>query len=168
MVNKYSFLEENSLDTSIVRSTTDDYQWISPPTKNYKQKKKYSNLSCDHWKRSSSQLLPKYSQLSNYLFKNILSQNISCYNKNIEQCLTNPKIFQFIRQRGELMSVISQLKIEHDYWIYTLNLAIPAMKWLSTISKNLKQRNYINWNYPATVHNVLHRQKTIENKLINT
>ena len=42
------------------------------------------------------------------------------------------------------------------------------MTWLSTIVKNLKQQNKTNWDYPRTMENVLHRQKIIQKKLLQT
>jgi hypothetical protein len=165
-------MEENSLDTStiqsplLLQSIPTEYQWISPPTKTYKEKIKYCSLSTDRWNRSSK-LVPNYSKLPDYLFKNLLFKSIPCYHHHqIQQWLTNVEILRFIRQRAELMNVMSELNIEHDYWTYVLNLGMPAMVWLSTITRNLKHRNYINWDYPWTVDNVLHRQNIIENKLV--
>ncbi len=167
-------MEENSSNNSIIEPSVSlqaiptEYQWISQPTTTHKNKIKSSSLSTDRWKRSTSKLIPKYSKLPNYLFKHLLAKNIPCYCNKIRQWLTNDQLLQFIRQRAELMNVISQLNIEHDYWTYVLNLDMPAMHWLSTISKNVKQRNYINWDYPRTVENILHRKRIIENKLLKT
>jgi hypothetical protein len=165
-------MEENSSYTSTIQSLpllqpiTTDYQWKSPPTTTHKKQRKHCSLSTDRWKQSSSKLVPKYSKLPNYLFKHLLSKNIPCYCNEIQQWLTNAKLLQFTRQCAELMCVVYQLKIERDYWTHVHNLGMPAMTWLSTVVKNVKQQNYINWDYPRTVENVLHRQKIIENKLL--
>lgn len=174
-MNKRQEREENlkfdktNESTMLLQPTAATGEWVSPPTtsKTHQNKTKHCILSTDNFKQSSLKLIPKYNKLPNYLFKHILSKYISCYRKKIHQWLTNPKLLQFIRQRAELMNVISQLNIEQDYWTYVLNLGMPAMHWLSTINKNVKQRNYINWDYPRTVDNVLHRKKIVENKLLN-
>lgn len=185
---EYFSTVENSFNASTIQTSPPasislqsmpmQYQWIPPPMssptstfttiqKPNKKKTKHSRLSVDQWKRSSLKLLPKYHKLPNFLFKCLLCKNVlSCYLYYIEQWLANLQVLQYFRQYAELMCDKYQLQIEQDYWTYVLDLAMPAMTWLSTIVKNIKQRNFINWDYPRTVENVLHRQKIIEKKLI--
>jgi hypothetical protein len=161
-------------DPSITKNIHDDvhinHQWISqaPPTRTPKKKTNHCSLSTDHWKRSSVKLIPKYKKLPNFLFKNLLTKYVLCYRENIRQWLTNVQVLQFFRQRAEIICDMFQLKIEEDYWACVLDLGTPAMAWLSTIVKNLKHQNEINWDYPRTVENVLHRQKIIQKKLLQT
>ncbi|CAF4124668.1 unnamed protein product [Adineta steineri] len=169
--SEYVFIEENSFDTGaiqapiLLQSIEAEYQWIPSPSKTHKKKMKCCKLSTDQWKRSSK-LVANYNKLPNYLFKRLLSKSIPCYYYKIQQWLKNVKLLHFLRQRAELMRVMFQLKIEKDYWTHVLNLGMPAMIWLSAIVKNVKQQNDINWDYPRTVHNVKHRQKIIDNKLL--
>jgi hypothetical protein len=152
---------------SLLQLVPTEQQWILIPAAGTDTKKiKHSRLSIDYLKRSSSKLVPKYSKLPNYLFKHMLSKNIPGDRKTIQQWLGNPKVLEFFQQAAEFMCVILQLKIEQDYWTHVLNLAMPAMAWLSTVVKDVKEKNCINWDYPRTVDNVFNRQKIIHNKLL--
>ncbi|CAF1444704.1 unnamed protein product [Rotaria sordida] len=84
----------------------------------------------------------------------------------IRQLLTNnTAILHFIRHRALLMCTLSELKIEEDYWKHGADVAMPTVRWLSQTSKDITKRNFINWDYPRTEHNIRHRQRLIDNKL---
>lgn len=163
-------IEHPSITKNIINDVDFKPQRLSPPppppTRTHEKKSNHCNLSTDHWKRSSVKLIPKYEQLPNFLFKNLLTKYLLSHHQKIRQWLANVRVVQFFRQRAVLMRDMFQLKIEADYWASVLDLGTPAMTWLSTIVKNLKQQNKINWDYPRTVENVLHRQKIIQKKLL--
>ncbi|CAF1486875.1 unnamed protein product [Rotaria sordida] len=74
-------------------------------------------------------------------------------------------MLHFIRHRALLMCTLSELKIEEDYWKHVADVAMPTVRWLSQTSKDITKRNFINWDYPRTEHNIRHRQRLIDNKL---
>jgi hypothetical protein len=117
-----------------------------------------------------SKLIPNYKQLSPYQFKDLLVKVISPSDyHNIEQWFTNFTLLQFIKQRAELICVFFQLKIEQDYWNYIANLiTMPVVIWLAQLSKEVTQKNSINWDHTKTKMNIKHRQQIITNKLHQT
>ncbi|CAF1469350.1 unnamed protein product [Rotaria sordida] len=74
-------------------------------------------------------------------------------------------MLHFIRHRALLMCTLSELKIEEDYWKHVADVAMPTVRWLSQTFKDIMKRNFINWDYPRTEHNIRHRQRLIDNKL---
>ncbi|CAF4237685.1 unnamed protein product, partial [Rotaria sordida] len=124
-----------------------------------------SNLSIDNWK-NSSRTLPNYRKMPNKIFIHRLSKSIPSQCAMIRQLLTNnTAMLHFIRHRALLMCTLSELKIEEDYWKHVADVAMPTVRWLSQTSKDITKRNFINWDYPRTEHNIRHRQRLIDNKL---
>ncbi|CAF1455319.1 unnamed protein product [Rotaria sordida] len=124
-----------------------------------------SNLSIDNWK-NSSRTLPNYRKMPNKIFIHRLSKSIPSQCAMIRQLLTNnTAMLHFIRHRALLMCTLSELKIEEDYWKHVADVAMPTVRWLSQTFKDIMKRNFINWDYPRTEHNIRHRQRLIDNKL---
>ncbi|CAF2924790.1 unnamed protein product [Rotaria sp. Silwood2] len=124
-------------------------------------------MSTDHWKQSCK-LLPKYKNLSYRKFKHLLSNAIPIYRNRIQQCLASMEMLQFVQQLAVFMCTYFQLKIEEDYWNYIANLSMPAVTWLSKVSKDVTQQNSINWDHTKTKINIQYRQNIIQNKLHQT
>ncbi|CAF1030084.1 unnamed protein product [Adineta steineri] len=84
----------------------------------------------------------------------------------IERCLTDLTMLRFLKQRAELICTFFQLSIEKDYWNYVdILITMPIGTWLSQISKNITQKNSINWDHTKTKLNIKRRQQIITNKL---
>ena len=132
----------------------------------HQQKLKRYNLCNDHWKQVSK-LLPNYRQLSPYQFKDLLIQLIPSDDQlKIEQWLSNVTILRFTQERAALLSTVSQLEIEEEYWNHIATLITkPTVIWLSEIPKDVIKQNSINWDSTKTSLNIEQRRTMIKNQL---
>ena len=112
------------------------YHWKSSGKSTDRRNRKRSNLSNDHWKRSSY-LIPDYHKLSEHAFKNSLAQVIPFHHHGILQWLTDAQLLGFLKRHAQIMNLIFQLQIERDYWAHVISLATPVLTWLSTGAHNV-------------------------------
>ncbi|CAF4467704.1 unnamed protein product, partial [Rotaria magnacalcarata] len=133
------------------------------------QPMKVHHLSKEDWKRSSK-LIPNYNRLSPDTFKQLILKNIPItYHDQIQQCLAHIESLECVRQLANLWCHFFQLKIEEDYWNYVGNLNTSIMDWLSEdVSKEIIQRNSIDWDRRKTKSNIQYQIALVQNKLQQT
>lgn len=124
------------------------------------------NLSNDHWQQILK-LIPNYNNISNYQFKALLFEFISPCDINyiIMEWLNNFSIIQYLHKHAELMSIVSQLKIELNYWNYLTNIITSEELQLSNISPEFTAKNSVNWDHSRTEDYIERRKNHIEHKL---
>lgn len=123
-----------------------------------------SSIPIDKWK-TSRQLIPNYLKMSSRLFMNLLCMNLTSHQNKIKHWLIHTNKLQCFRRHAELLNNILLLEIEQDYW-ETITDSVPIdIIWLSKMSKDITNRNSINWAYPRTIENLNKRQTIIQNKL---
>ena len=124
------------------------------------------NLSTDHWKQILK-IIPKYHKISNYRFKILLLEFISARDTNpvIIECLNNSSILQFFHKHTELMSAVTQLHIERQYWNSLSQMMTITKMYLLNSSKELTMKNSINWDHSRSEEYIEHRKNYIEHKL---
>ncbi|CAF3189358.1 unnamed protein product [Rotaria socialis] len=127
--------------------------------------RKKNQLSVDKWKVSSLKNLPNYRKLPANVFIRQLSNAIPSDHQKIRHWLSNRALFNFIREHTILKFHLSQLQIEQDYWQHLIQMATPAIQWLSGMPKNITKHNSINWDYPRSQRNLQHRQQLMNNKI---
>ncbi|CAF1527539.1 unnamed protein product [Rotaria sordida] len=125
---------------------------------------KYYDLPTDDWKLTCK-LLPNYKTLSSHDFKRLLCKTIQTDHYQIQQWLANTEMLQFSQQLAVLMCTSFQLKIEEEYWYYIGNLNMPVVTWLSEVSKDVIEKNSINWDHSKIKLNIRYQQNLIRNKL---
>ncbi|CAF2146787.1 unnamed protein product [Rotaria magnacalcarata] len=133
------------------------------------QPMKVHRLSKEDWKRSSK-LIPNYNRLSPDTFKQLILKNIpTTYHDQIQRYLAHIDSLECVRQLANLWCHFFQLKIEEDYWNYVGNLNTSIMDWLSEdVSKEIIQRNSIDWDRRKTKSNIQYQIALVQNKLQQT
>ncbi|CAF1260825.1 unnamed protein product [Rotaria sordida] len=126
--------------------------------------KNHYDLPTDDWKLTCK-LLPNYKTLSSHEFKRLLCKTIPTDHYQIQQWLANTEMLQFSQQLATIMCTSFQLKIEEDYWYYIGNINMPVVTWLSEVSKDVTEKNSVNWDHSKTKLNIQYQQNLIRNKL---
>jgi len=124
------------------------------------------NLSTDHWQQILK-ILPKYHKISNDQFRSLILEFISSRDINctIIEWLNNFSILQFLHEHAEFISIVSQLKIEQNYWNFLTDMITITKVHLSEISKEFTNKNSINLDHSRTEEYIEHRKNLIEHKL---
>ncbi|CAF1383884.1 unnamed protein product [Rotaria sordida] len=130
----------------------------------HQKMKNHYDLPTDDWKLICK-LLPNYKILSSHEFKRLLCKTIPTDHYQIQQWLASTEILQFSQQLAIFICTSFQLKIEEDYWYYIGNLNMPVVAWLSEVSKDVTEKNFINWDHSKTKLNIQYQQNLIRNKL---
>ncbi|CAF1541555.1 unnamed protein product [Rotaria sordida] len=136
----------------------------SSPTRTHQKMNNHYDLPTDDWKLTCK-LLPNYKTLSSHEFKHLLCKTIQTDHYQIQQWLASTEILQFSQQLAIFICTSFQLKIEEDYSHYIGNLNMPVVAWLSEVSKDVTEKNFINWNHSKTKLNIQYQQNLIRNKL---
>lgn len=122
-------------------------------------------MANDHW-RQLSKLIPNYEQVSLCRFRDLFLDRVACDDHpKIEHWLSDSTLLQFVHQQAALTCVVMQLHIEQSYWQYIAQLDMPAMQWITGISKALSKQNSLNWDHTKTKANIAYRQSIVSEHL---
>lgn len=118
-------------------------------------------------KKKDQNFKPSYLQVSDRIFKEMLSNAIQG-GQQLVQCLNTTEKLQFIRRIIELINQVHYFDLQQHLWQDYHNLGIKEGQWAPCVSISFAQQHQIcrTYGYPQRV--VEKRQKTIQNQLDKT
>ncbi|CAF4208007.1 unnamed protein product, partial [Rotaria sordida] len=106
------------------------------------------------------QFKPRYLEVSDKIFKRILSNSIEDGNK-IVQCLNTNEKLQFVRQMTETTNNLYYFDLQHQLWQDYFDLGMKENKWASRVSKSFAKQHHTCCTYGFPKHIIEQRLQTI-------
>ena len=98
-------------------------------------------------------------------FQELLANALPQHRDKILVWLTNPKVFNFLKQQVHNAALIYQSEMELLYWQSVMTALRPVLPSLLSKSRAFTRDNFIHWDYTRTEQNIQHRQQLIKNKI---